>query len=185
MPTVLTRDEIREVDDRVFEFVPVPAWSKEGEEPKGVFVQGLTGTARDSYEMEMIEVKRSPKGKVSQEINLRNLRAKLIVRCAYDSDNKETAKLLFSPADVEWLGLKSSEALQPIYRAAQRLSGLSNEDVEELGELLGEGQSDASGSDSPSPSGTEASPMLSAGSAAGSSPSGLPSTSSSPLETEG
>ena len=137
--TVLTRDAIRAVDARKIESVEVPEWGG------SLFVRGLSGSDRDAFEMAMIEQK---KGK-RQEINLRNLRAKLVVRAVVDSDDPATAKPLFSPEDVDWLGKKSAAALQRVYAVAQRLSGLSNEDVEELTEELGEEESDGSGSDSP------------------------------------
>jgi hypothetical protein len=176
--TVLTRDQIKVVDDRKIESVEVPEWGGM------VYVRGLSGTDRDSFEMAMIEQSRG-KGKRTQEVNLRNLRAKLVVRTAVDSDDTETAKPIFEMADIEWLGRKSAQALQRVYAVAQRLSGLSNEEVEELTTDLGEGQSDDSGSDSPSPLAIGPSPTVNDGSAAKSSRSGLHTIDSSPLETEG
>lgn len=190
MPIVLTRAEIFALDDRKIEWCPVPEWSTLDDkgkvvDEKGVFIQGLSGTDRDSFDMAMIEQRQIGKGKVSQELNFRNLRAKLVVRTAVDQEDPNEAKPIFTEADVEALGKKNGAALQRMYATAQRLSGLSQEDVEELTADLGNGQSGASGSDLPSPSGTEASPMLNAGSQAESSPSGELSTPSSPSESEG
>jgi hypothetical protein len=182
--TVLTRAEIFAIDDRKIEWCPVPEWSSEDNE-RGVFIQGLSGTDRDSFDMAMIEQRQIGKGKITQELNFRNLRAKLVVRTAVDSADPNEAKPIFTEADVEALGRKNGAALQRMYAVAQRLSGLSSEDVEELTKDLGNGQSDASGSDLPSPSDTQASPLLSDGSAAENSPSGEPSTPSSPSENEG
>lgn len=181
MPTVLSRDTIQSAKDISIEFVKVPEWSDDPE--AGVFVKGLTGTERDSFEMAMIEQRQ--KGKRTREVNLRNLRAKLIVRTAVDSDDTETAKHIFTLLDVDWLGKKSAAALQRVYDVAQRLSGLSSEDVDELTIDLGNGQSDASGSDSPSLLGIEASPMPSDGSVAESLPNGSPTTDSNLSETGG
>lgn len=185
--TVLTRDEIKAVDDRKIEPVAVPEWAEGDQDPEntGVYVQGLSGTDRDSFEMAMVEQRKDKKGKTTAEVNLRNLRAKLVVRCAVDSDDPRTAKRIFTDDDVEWVGTKSAAALQRVYAVAQRLSGLSNEDVEELTAELGNDQSDASGSDSPSPSDIEASPIANDGSPVTSSPSGSPSTDSSPSGTDG
>lgn len=176
MSTVLTRDEIQQAKDTQIEPVEVPEWGKDEDgSPKVVFIRGLTGTDRDDFEMNMIETK----GKKT-ELNLRNLRAKLIVRCAVDSEDPEAAKKLFTIEDVEWLGRKSGMALQRCYAVAQRLSGLSAEDVEELASELGKDQSDGSGSDSLLPSGTDPSPSANAGSPLTSLPSGWPSTDSIP-----
>lgn len=182
MSTVLTRDQIFAADDRQIEFVKVPEWG--GDDPEaGVFVRGLSGADRDSFEMGMLESKRDSKGRQRQEVNLRNLRAKLIVRCAVDSDNAAAAQPLFTLVDIEPLGRKSAAALQRVYAVAQRLSGLSNEDVEELTADLGEGQSDGSGSGSLLPSGIVPSPIANEPSPAESSPSGGHSTKSNPSET--
>jgi hypothetical protein len=176
MPHVLTREEIFAAEDRKFEFVKVPEWSG-GDPEAGVWVKGLSGTDRDSFELGMLETK----GR-KQEVNLRNLRAKLIVRTAVDSDDPETAKNIFTLVDIAPLGRKSAAALQRVYAMAQKLSGLSNEDVEELTVGLGEGESDGSGLGSLLPSGIVPSPSANAGSVAESSPNGLPTTASSPLE---
>lgn len=179
---VLTREAIREVDDRKIEPVEVPEWGG------SLFVRGLTGTDRDSFEMAMIVQRNAGKGKVNkdrrpaQELNLQNLRAKLVVRCVVDSDDIEKAKPVFELADIEWLGRKSAAALQRVYVVAQRLSGLAPEDVEDLTEDLGEEESDGSGSSLQDTSDTRPSLLPSDTSAATSSQSGWPSTGSSPSE---
>ena len=165
MSTVLTRDQIQIVDDRKIEAVEVPEWGGM------VYVRGLSGTDRDSFEMAMIEQSRG-KGKRTQEVNLRNLRAKLVVRTAVDSADPETAKPIFEMSDIEWLGRKSAQALQRVYAVAQRLSGLSNEEVEELTTDLGEGQSGGSGSGSLLLLDTDLSRSVNDGSPAENSPNG-------------
>lgn len=184
MGTVLTRDEIFALDDRKIEWCPVPEWSTPDNE-RGVFIQGLSGTDRDSFDMAMIEQRQIGKGKISQELNFSNLRAKLVVRTAVDSEDPNVAKQIFTQADVEALGRKNGAALQRMYAVAQRLSGLSAEDVEELTKDLGEGQSSGSGSDSLPTSSTLALLPASEPSAAESSPSGELSTPSSPSESDG
>lgn len=184
MGTVLTRDDIFAIDDRKIEWCPVPEWSSEEKPDMGVFVMGLSGTDRDSFEMAMIEQRKIGKGKTTQELNLKNLRAKLIVRTAVDGEDPNTAKTVFTLQDIEALGKKNGAALQHIYAVAQKLSGLTNEDVDELTADLGEGQSGASGSDSPLLLDIEASPNVNVGSAPTSSASGSPSTGLSSLATD-
>lgn len=178
--TVLTRDEIKALVDRIIEPVEVAQWGG-----RTVYISSLNGTERDAYEIEAIESKRDKKGRiVSSEVNLRNLRARLVVRTAVDSDNIETAQLIFKPEDAEWLGKKNAAALQQLFSVAQRLSGLSDEEVEELAEELGKDQNGSSGTDSLLPLAIVPSEVPSNGSAAESLPNGEPSTASSPSGTD-
>lgn len=101
------------------EDVWVPEWKSY------VRVRGLTGRDRDAYETS-ITVGR---GK-NQEINTRNARAKLVVLCVID----DAGNRLFTDADVRALGEKSAAALQRVFDVCRRLSGLSDEDMEEMTE---------------------------------------------------
>lgn len=113
----LSRDDILKVKDIQIEAVDVPEWGGI------VYVKSLSGTERDAYESSMIEVR----GK-NQRVNLENLRAKLAVMTVCDEDGK----LLFSQKDIEVLGKKSASALNRVFKVAQRLSALTDQDVEEL-----------------------------------------------------
>jgi len=57
-----------------------------------------------------------------------DLRAKLIVRSIVDGDGNR----VFTDMDVRALGRKSASALQRIFEVCQRLSRLTDEDVDEL-----------------------------------------------------
>ncbi len=61
-------------------------------------------------------------------MNLQNIRAKLVALTVVD----EQGNRIFKDEDVKWLGNKSAAALDRIFEVAQRLSGLRDEDVEEL-----------------------------------------------------
>jgi hypothetical protein len=111
----LTRDEILTVQDRQFEDVEVPEWGGT------VRLRGLTGQERDRLEASVI----SKQGKVT---NLTNFRARLCALAIVDEDGER----IFSDADVAALGIKSAAALERVFMAAQRLSGLSDDDVAEL-----------------------------------------------------
>lgn len=124
---VLSRDQILKADDLAIEQVEVPEWGGT------VLVRGLTGEERDMYEQSLVE----GRGKNAQ-MNLRNARAKLVVLCVVD----EAGKPLFQRADVAVLGRKSAAALDRIFEAAKRLSGLSDSDVDEL---LGNSEPDPNG----------------------------------------
>ncbi|MFD8556622.1 hypothetical protein ACFV1N_04925 [Streptosporangium canum] len=109
----LTRDAILGVDDRQFDDVAVPEWGGT------VRVRGLQGNERDRWETTLLDKK--------QQIR-ENPRAKLVQMCIID----ERGQLLFSKEDIAALGRKSAAALARVFEVAQRLSGLTDEDMEEL-----------------------------------------------------
>jgi hypothetical protein len=124
---LLTRDAILQAQDLPKELVSVPEWNGE------VYVRALTGSERDAFEQSIVE----QKGK-SSKMNLRNLRAKLVALTVVD----EVGERMFSDRDAELLGQKSAVALNRIFEVAQRLSGLSQEDVGELTKNSEDGQRD-------------------------------------------
>lgn len=129
----LTKDQILAADDIQEEIVPVPEWGGK------VLVRGLSGAQRDDYEASL------QKGKgPNKEVNLRNARAKLVVLSVVHPTTRER---IFSEHDVAALGTKSASALQRVFDAAARLSGLSKSDLDELTENFDDGQSDGSTSD--------------------------------------
>ena len=127
--SLLTRDAILAAPDLLTEEVSVPEWGGT------VLVRGLTGTERDAFEEEMI----TGKGK-NRDVNLSNFRARLIVKSVVDKSGKR----LFTQADMVALGGKSAAAIQRVFQVAMRLSGMSEEDVEELTKNSEPGQSDSS-----------------------------------------
>lgn len=131
MSQYLSRDAILAVDDVQFEDVEVPEWGGK------VRVKSLTGRERDALEASMIQ----GKGK-NANVNLNNLRAKLVARSIVD----EGGKRVFSDDDIAALGAKSAAALTRVYEVAQRLSGITQEDVDELTKNSETAPSDDSGS---------------------------------------
>lgn len=115
---VLTRDEIFAADDQKVEAVYVAEWGGE------VLVRSLTGSERDNYEQSIIEQRKG--GDVRYRFD--NARAKLCVLSVVD----ETGKRLFSHDDIPKFGSKNSNAVQKVFNKARELSGLSEEDIEEL-----------------------------------------------------
>jgi hypothetical protein len=90
-----------------------------------VLVRGLTARQRDEFESSIL--REGSKGR--SEIVRENIRAKLVVQTCFDPETKEK---LFSPDDAGALGDKSAAALDKLFSAAQRLSGITGEDVDEL-----------------------------------------------------
>lgn len=131
MSKYLSRDAILQAQDIQREEVAVPEWGGT------VLVRGLTGKERDGLEASMIE----GKGKKAN-VNLANLRAKLVSRAIVDENNQR----MFTDADIQALSGKSAAALNRVYEVAQRLSGITQEDVDELTKNSEAAQSEDSGS---------------------------------------
>lgn len=114
---MLTRDQILGAEDLEKVEVEVPEWGG------SVLVWAMTGTERDAFEQSLVDMR----GK-SQKVDLVNIRARLAVLCLKDEDGNR----LFADNEVELLGQKSGAALDRIFPVAQRLSGVTDDDVEEL-----------------------------------------------------
>lgn len=114
---LLSREAILSSKDIKTQEVLVPEWGG------NVLVKSLNGSERDAFEASIIDIK----GKDVQ-MNRKNARAKLLVQCIVDKNLNP----IFSAADVEALGQKSSAALDRVFTVAQKLSGISDTDLEEL-----------------------------------------------------
>lgn len=117
---MLSREDILSIEDRTTEDVPVPEWGGT------VRVRSLTGAERDAYEAGIVQVS----GNGTKKINLKNLRGRLVSLTCVDEDGNR----LFTDEDAIALGEKSASALERLFDVARRLSGLSEDDVEELAE---------------------------------------------------
>jgi hypothetical protein len=126
------RDLIFAAPDLTFEDIEVPEWGCT------VRIKGMTAAERDDFEASRI----TGKGK-NRDVNLKNMRAALLVRVIVDP---ATDELVFTKADIFRLGEKSAGVLDRLFDKAQILSGIRDEDVEELVGNSEPGQSD----DSPS-----------------------------------
>lgn len=114
---MLTKEKILGIKDLQIEEVVIPEW--EG----SVFVRGMTGAERDAFESSVVDIRGT-----SQKINMLNVRAKLVSLTTCDEDGNR----LFEDADVIELGKKSASALQRIFDVAQRLSGLTKDELKAL-----------------------------------------------------
>ena len=133
---LLTREQILEAQDLPYE--ETEAWGGT------VGVQGLTGKERDAFELSCTERKKGKGGKETVTMKLDNVRAKLVARSVVDGPG---GSLIFSEADVHALGNKSALELQRVFDVARRLSGLTDDDLEELSKNSESDQSDSSSSD--------------------------------------
>ncbi len=143
---VLGSKDILGADDIQIQLVPVPEWGG------SVYVKGMTGEERDKFESSLLvrkSVGKRGRGKREvTEFNLENTRAKVCSMTMCEEDGKR----LFTEKDVKALSKKSAAGLQRVFEVAQELSGLTDEDIEELVEELEESPFEDSASDLPSPS---------------------------------
>ena len=114
----LTREQILEAKDIQMKKINVPEWGGD------IYVKGLSGIANEKFQESIIEIKEDGKRKVTYKY----MRAKLLALTICD----ENGNLLFSEEDIEALDNKSSYVLSIIYETAQRLSGLTKGDIENL-----------------------------------------------------
>lgn len=117
----LNREDILKVKDIRVERLFVPEWGGE------IFVKGLTGAERDNFESSIISMRGT-----KQKIDMENVRAKLAALSICDEEGSR----MFAATDALALAQKSASALQRIFIVAQRLSGLTEADVNELTEEL-------------------------------------------------
>jgi hypothetical protein len=125
----LSKDHILKAEDRKYQDVDCPEWGGT------VKVQSLSAAERDAFEVSIM----TGKGK-NRDVNLKNLRAKLVIMTAVGEDHVP----LFTELDVVSLGQKSAAAMDRVFTAAQKLSGLRPEDIEELTKNSETDQSDDS-----------------------------------------
>jgi hypothetical protein len=115
----LTKQQILSSDDIKIEEIDMRRFGW----PGTVHVCGLTGSAHSAWERSLV---RYDKGKAKPTLD--NARAKLLVRCIVN----EQRQPIFEETDIERLSTKSCEAISHLYDVARRLSGLREEDAEEL-----------------------------------------------------
>lgn len=131
------KDTILGADDLAYEDRDVPEWGVK------VRVHGLTGTDRDAYEARAVAVKR---GSQDVELRLQDFRSRLLVKCLHDP---ETGERVFDDKDVAKLGRKSGVVIDRLFDVARRLSGMSQEALEDARGNSGSAPSGSSTTGSP------------------------------------
>lgn len=101
-----------------------------------VYVRAMTGIERDAWEKSLVVIRGK---KVTPSTD--NVRARLLVRCLCGEDGA----LLFGEGDALALGGLPASILAPLYDKAQKLNGVGDAEIEELGK----DSAPAAGSDSP------------------------------------
>lgn len=137
--TILSRTDILSADDLKRELVEVPEWGG------CVYVQTLNGAQRDAWESRCIAARKGDDG----PLDTRQLKAQLVVGSLFDADGKR----LFNDNDVGMLNDKSGKVIDNLFQVCQKMSSLSDEDVDELAGNSSAAPSGGSGSSSPASSG--------------------------------
>lgn len=119
MPAI-SKQAVLSAVDLPRERIELPEWGADAY----VFVRGLTGTERDSWECYCLAQRKA----AGSDNGFPGLRGSLLVRCLVDDDGNR----IFDDGDVEALGGKSGKALDRLWEAAVRLSGIGKDDVEQL-----------------------------------------------------
>ena len=132
MSKFLGREEILKVQDIAIEQVEVPEWGGH------VYVKGLTAAER----AELVDAMSNKRGK-DTVINTKSMREMLAASTVCDKEGK----LQFSKSDIKALGKKAAAPMEDIFKVASRLSGLGEDEVEELTEALDENPLEGSVSD--------------------------------------
>lgn len=114
----LSKSDILKADDVQTEDVAVPEWGGK------VALRGLSGAEGDFYTKSLVR----GKGKKATT-DLTNMTAKLCAKCIVDPESGER---LFNDQEVAELGRKSASALKRVFKVAARLSGLDDEEQDEI-----------------------------------------------------
>lgn len=114
------RDQIKAAEDfQVSEPIPCPEWGADCV----LHVRTISGAERDAFE-ESVLVKKGKK----REVTLKDIRAKLVRLATCD----ERGTPVFEIGDERWITEKTSKPLDRLFSAAQKLNGITDEDVEEM-----------------------------------------------------
>jgi hypothetical protein len=139
---LLSKNEIRAIQDRKTERVAIPEWGEGAE----VIVRQMSAYDRELYESyAMMLSEQRTSGMVSSQ--------QLYARMAIASCCDEHGDTLFTMDDIEWLSQKSYVALKRIFDVAWRINLIDPEEVEKAVSFLEPTSTNNSGIVSPSPSG--------------------------------
>lgn len=90
-----------------------------------IIVQGITGAQRDEFEQWMFKTRTK-----NRDANIQNVRARLVALCLVDDEGQRLV------GSIEDLGAIRADVLERLFDEARRLSGMTQEDVDELGKPL-------------------------------------------------
>jgi hypothetical protein len=86
-------------------------------------IKGMTGEQRDAWETSLVRGRGN-----ARKVDTLNIRAKLVSRCLFWEDGAR----VYEDAEAGELGQWRVDVLQRLFEIAQRLSGVSDKDADEL-----------------------------------------------------
>jgi hypothetical protein len=113
---ILKKDDILNAQDLPFKDVEVPQWGGT------VRIRALNSAERDAFEQSITQFRGN-----DVDFKMSNIRAKLVALTAVD----ENGNKLFTLADAEKLGKKSAVVMDKLFQAAQELSGMRQQDLDD------------------------------------------------------
>lgn len=132
MDTVqMSREELLGMTDLPWEKVTLPGG-------KFLIVQGLTGTELDRFHASISKQRNGKR-------NLDNIRARLAVRCIVSAPGGDRI-FQSTDADIQALSKIRVDVLQKLFAAAQRVCGMDDEALDEMGKSFEDEGSGASSS---------------------------------------
>lgn len=130
---LITRKQLDEVKLRT-QIVDVPEWrtpDMSPDEVPQVMVRELMGNERDDYEASLLTMRGKGKN-LTQELTLKNARAKLAVMAMIDEDGTPLYKN--APADIAAIGKLPAKGLERVVDAIMELSGINADEENQLEE---------------------------------------------------
>lgn len=118
--TYLNRSQILESDDLQRVEVEVPEWGGT------LLVRELTG--RERGQLEAGSLRQQGSGVAWQPQSLETVRARVVAMAAID----ENGAPLFTLTDIQALGAKSGRALERVFDVVAGISGMGQDEIEEL-----------------------------------------------------
>ncbi len=105
---------------------PAPILREEVDIPElggSVFIHGMTAKERSSFERQF----QTPSGRPNR-VRQQQVRERLLVACCRD----EGGAVLFSEEDIDAIGQQRGDIIERLVNVAQRLCGMTGDDVETL-----------------------------------------------------
>ncbi len=88
-----------------------------------VYVQGMTVTQRNKFERQF----RTRSGQTSDR-KMQEIRQRMLIACVCDQDGTP----LFTEADIDAIGNQRADIIERLVEAAQKICGMSSDDVDDL-----------------------------------------------------
>jgi hypothetical protein len=120
--TLLNFDSIVDSQDKTFEDVNVPEWGG------SVRIATMSGADRDKWELSMMEG--DPTSERGFKINFSSYsRVRLVALCLVDENFN---RIFETQPQIDELAKKSGKVMDRLFEIAQKVNGITEDDIEEL-----------------------------------------------------